>query len=96
MSNDFVVKTIDKTRREVLMNVRSVLEDYALLREVAGQNALLDCTLYLLAKDNPKLLKRLNKIMSTEDLLLDINHINKNVELKKTLQEKMEVNNARF
>lgn len=96
MSNDFVVKTIDKTRREVLMNARNVLEDYALLREVAGQNALLDCTFYLLAKDNPELLKRLNTIMSTEDLLLDINHINKNVELKKTLQEKMEVNNARF
>lgn len=88
MYNDFIKNNSEKTRREVLINVRELLNDVNKLKELAGTNALLDCALYLVAKDDPKLMHRLDYVISTDELIADIKHINKSSNLKEIKKEK--------
>lgn len=88
MYNDFIKNNSEKTRREVLINVRELLNDVNKLKELAGKNALLDCALYLVAKDDSKLMHRLNYVISTDELIADIKHINKSSDLKEIKKEK--------
>ena len=71
-----------KTRRASLIEAYTILNDSNLLKKHAGTNAYLDCTLYLLAKDNPDDLERLNKYINTEELLADIEHVKRSFRLK--------------
>lgn len=88
MCTNFIKNNSDKTRREVLINVRELLNDADKLKALAGTNALLDCALYLVAKDEPNLLSRLENVISTEELFKDITHINKSSSLKDIKKEK--------
>ena len=71
-----------KTRRASLIDAHTILDKEELLKEYAGTDAYLDCTLYLLAKDNPDDLERLNKYINTEELLADIEHVKRSFRLK--------------
>ena len=71
-----------KTRRASLIDAHTILNKDALLRDYAGTDAYLDCTLYLLAKDNPADLERLNRYINTKELLEDIEHIKSSFRLK--------------
>lgn len=88
MTNDFISNQFDKSRREVLLNVCSLFDNPNYLREIAGENALLDCTLYLLALNNDELKTKLSNVLNIKDLEIDIQHIVKNRELRKLLEEK--------
>ena len=88
MCTNFIKNNSDKARREVLINVRELLNDADKLKALAGTNALLDCTLYLVAKDEPNLLNKLETVISTEELFKDISHINKSSSLKDIKKEK--------
>ena len=88
MCTNFIKNNSDKTRREVLINVRELLNDADKLRKLAGTNALLDCALYLVAKDEPNLLNKLETVISTEELFKDISHINKSSSLKDIKKDK--------
>lgn len=71
-----------KTRRASLIEARAILDSDDLLKKHAGSSVYLDSTLYLLAKDNPKDLERLNKFINIEELLTDIQHVNESNKLR--------------
>ena len=84
-----LIKCDSSKRRDVLLSLSAVLHDENLLSQVAGQHATTDCTLYMLAKDDPKLLKRLNKYISTDDLCEDVMHVEQTVKLKEERAKKL-------
>lgn len=92
MVEEFINSTLDKSRREVLINLMNLLNNKASLETVAGKNALLDCALYVLAKNDSELLSNLNEFVSVEDLLFDIKHTQRDRELKKLLKERLTEN----
>lgn len=92
MVEEFINSTLDKSRREVLINLMNLLNNKASLETVAGKNALLDCALYALAKNDSELLSNLNEFVSVEDLLFDIKHTQRDRELKKLLKERLTEN----
>lgn len=92
MVEEFINSTLDKSRREVLINLMNLLNNKASLETVAGKNALLDCALYVLAKNDSELLSNLNEFVSVEDLLFDIKHTKRDRELKKLLKERLTEN----
>lgn len=80
----------DKTRRSVLIDVSKILRNDTDLKRYAGKNALLDCSLYLMAKDDETLLNRLNKYINTDELLTDVKHVNDSMKLRKYLGASVE------
>lgn len=70
------LKDVDKgTRRGTLIYLQDALEDEEKLKEVAGQNVLVDACLILLAEHNDDLFTRLAKYMSVTELTEDIEHV---------------------
>ena len=96
MAKEFVETTIGKTRREVLQEALKLFDDKNKLAEVVGTNALLDCTLMLLAREDANLAGRLNKYLSAKQLEDDIKHTIKNAKLMESLRRKLEDTHARI
>lgn len=84
-----LIKCDSSKRRDVLLSLSAVLHDENLLSQVAGQHATTDCTLYMLAKDDPKLLKRLNRYINTQDLCNDVAHVEATAKLKEERAKKL-------
>jgi hypothetical protein len=70
------------SRRECLLKCSNALKDYNSLMNIAGKNAFIDCTLYLLAKDNEEQLRRLNFCFSVDELLDELKHVQKHSNLE--------------
>ena len=76
------------SRRDVFLACTAILSDDELLSVVAGKDATLDATMYLIAKEDAKMLERLNTVISTDELIEDARHIAKSAVLEE-LKEKL-------
>lgn len=65
----------NRPRREILLTLVNALSNEDCLDEIAGENALLDCALYLVAKHDSELKAHLDAHLDTEDLSRDIRHV---------------------
>ena len=94
MSRISISSLLQTTRRELLISLRNALDDPETLKDVVGKNVCIDCTLYMLASNNEKLLNNLSKVTNVYDLLDEIDNINRNQELHELLNKKL--NKERF
>lgn len=87
MQNSFIANSLDKTRREILINLIKILENEEALRYATGSNALLDIALYTVASKDEKLMSNLQRCLNTNDLVNDIEHILQSRQIEKLKQE---------
>lgn len=89
MEDKFITGTINKSRRSVLLEALALFDDMEKLKAVAGKNALLDCTLFMLAKDDPSLMKKLDACIAVDELTQDIKHICKHREIQREFEKRI-------
>ena len=87
MYNIGIVSKSNVSRREVLLSLMDILNNPEELKSIAGTNAVIDCGLYMMAKDDEKLLRNLNVCLDTDELQEDIKHIRRSSELKTKIKE---------
>lgn len=76
----------EKTRRAVLIEIANIVSNDSMLKRYAGKNALLDCALFMVASNDATSLERLNKYISTDELIEDVNHVAKSVRLRNAIR----------
>ena len=89
MEDKFITGTINKSRRSVLLEALALFDDMEKLKAVAGKNALLDCTLFMLAKDDTSLMKKLDACIAVDELTRDIKHIGKHREIRREFEKRI-------
>lgn len=82
MFNDLMYELLTETRRGTLVKLHKLLESKEDLRSIAGKSTLVDCALYLVAKDDEALLNNLKSVIPTDELLDDVKHVNESFKLK--------------
>ena len=76
----------EKTRRAVLIEIANIVSNDSMLKRYAGKSALLDCALFMVASNDAASLERLNKYISTDELIEDVNHVAKSVRLRNAIR----------
>lgn len=73
------------TRRASILKLVSILEDEEQLRETAGKSFLIDAALFMVAKNDARMLDNLNSVLNTYELSEDIGHCINSNNLKKLI-----------
>ncbi|MCM1219023.1 MAG: hypothetical protein NC548_31460 [Lachnospiraceae bacterium] len=87
MTDTFVSSTMDKSRREVLINVTELLDNKSRLRGIVGTNALVDCALLVVAESDEVWMQNLQSVLDTQQLREDIAHVRNSALLRKKRKE---------